>query len=267
MVGQPTPGVHVYTVKRVAGGKTKVLHRNLLLPLQGRIRQTGETVEEGVTDSDEEEEGRAVMTKVDSMPKEIPRVTTKPQVSLTPADPNASSLIVPSPPESISGDEDSNGEDDLSHNTDSLTSHTTASSSTSADMLSVEASNSIPPIVTESKFSTIMPYLKESDHASDNVFLDTETSFDPHASPSQHITQSHTHTHTHTHTDSTVASSPSQSPVQLPAPRRSARSTQKAPPMCYGKVITHSTTVSEMAKTPAYRQTLFVSCMPNIILT
>ena len=130
VVGQPTPGVPVYSVKRVAGGKTKVLQRNLLLPLQGRIRQTGGTVEEGVTDSDEEEEGRAVMPKVARVPKGSPRVTTKPQVSPTPADPNASSLIVPSPPESISGDEDSNGEDDLLYNTDSLTSHTTASSST-----------------------------------------------------------------------------------------------------------------------------------------
>ena len=62
-------------------------------------------------------------------------------------------------------------------------------------MLSGEASDSIPPSVTESKFSTIMPYLEESDHASNNVFLDTETSLDPHASPSQHITQSPTHTH------------------------------------------------------------------------
>ena len=34
----------------------KVLHRNLLLPLQGRIRQEGETVEEGFTDSEGEEE-------------------------------------------------------------------------------------------------------------------------------------------------------------------------------------------------------------------
>ena len=38
VVGQPTTGVPVYTVKSLAGGKTKVLHRNLLLPLQGRIR-------------------------------------------------------------------------------------------------------------------------------------------------------------------------------------------------------------------------------------
>ena len=104
-------------------------------------------MEEGVTDSEEEEEGRAEMPKVARVPKGRPRVTTKPQVSLTPADPNASSLIVPSPPESISGDEDSNGEDDLSYNTDSLTSHTTASSFTSADMLSVEASNSISPVL------------------------------------------------------------------------------------------------------------------------
>ena len=157
------------------------------------------------------------------------------------------------PPESISGDEDSNEEDDLLYNTDSLTSHITASSSTSADMLSVEASNSLPPSVTESIISTIMPYLEESDCASDNVFLDTETSLDQQASPSQHITQSPMPT------DSSVAFSPPESPVQSPAPRRSARSTQAAPTVHFGKLITHSTIVSEIARTPAYRQTLFVS--------
>ena len=86
-----------------------------------------------------------------------PRVTIKPQASPTPVDPNASSMIILSPPESISGDEDSNGEDDL-YNTDSLTSHTMASNSTSPDILSVEASSNIPCSVSESKFSTIMPY-------------------------------------------------------------------------------------------------------------
>ena len=113
VVGQPTPGVPVYTVKKVAGGKTKVLHRNLLLPLQGRVRQSGGSVEEGITSSDEEEEGGDVMPKVARASKGRPRVTTKPWANSTPVDPNPSSMIIPSPPESISGDEDSNKEDDL----------------------------------------------------------------------------------------------------------------------------------------------------------
>ena len=104
-----------------------------------------------------------------------------------------------------------------------------------------------------------MPYLEESDHTSDNVFLDMETSLTPHAS--QHISQSSTPR------DSTVASSPLESPVQSPAPRRSARSTWGAPPVHFGKVITHSTRVSKMTNTPTFRQTLHVSCMPNIVLT
>ena len=148
------------------------------------------------------EEGGAVMPKVASVPKGRPRVTAKPQASPTPVDPNASSLIIPSPPESISGDEDSNEEDELLYNTDSLTSHTTANNSTSADILSVEASSSIPPSVTESQFSTITPYLEESDHASDSVFLNTETSLEPHVRPNQDITQCPMPI------DSTVVSSP-----------------------------------------------------------
>ena len=110
-------------------------------------------LEEGVTDSDEEEEGRAVRPKVARAPKRSPRVTTKPQGSPTPAEPSASSLTDHSPPESISGDGDSDEEEEMTYNTDSLTSHTTASSSTSADILSAEASNSLPHMsdsVTES---------------------------------------------------------------------------------------------------------------------
>ena len=262
VVGQPTPGVPVNTVKSLAGGKTKVLHRNLLLPLQGRIRQEGETVEEGVTDSDEEKEGRAVRPKVARAPKGSPRVTTKPQGSPTPAEPSASTLTDHSPPESISGDEDSNGEEEITYNTDSLTSHTTASSSTSADILSAEASNSIPHMsdsVTESKFSTVMPYMEDSGQTSDSVFIETSSSIDPHVS--QHIPQSPIET------DTSIASSPVDTThEQTPAPRRNARSTRGAPPVCFGKVITHSTRVTNMTDTPAYRQTLFVSCMPNIVL-
>ena len=33
VVDQPTPGIPVYTVKILTGDQTKVLHRNLLLPL------------------------------------------------------------------------------------------------------------------------------------------------------------------------------------------------------------------------------------------
>ena len=123
--------------------------------------------------------------KVARAPKRSPRVTTKPQGSPTPAEPSTSSLTDHSPPESISGDEDSNGEEDITYNTDSLTSHTTASSSTSADILSTEASNSIPHMsdsVTESKFSTVMPYMKDSGQTSDSVFIETSSPIDSHVS-------------------------------------------------------------------------------------
>ena len=80
------------------------------------------------------------------------------------------------------------------------------------------------------------------------VFTDTEASIEQHSS--QHITDSPIPQ------DSTVLSSPPESPV----PRRSARSTWGACPVHFGKVITHSSIVSEMAKTPTFRQTLSLGC-------
>ena len=53
VVEQPTPGIPVYVVKSLAGGRPRVLHRNLLLPLQGRLRQ------EGATKHDSDSEGEA----------------------------------------------------------------------------------------------------------------------------------------------------------------------------------------------------------------
>ena len=53
---QPNPGVPVYDVKSIAGGRPRVLHRNLLLPLQGRIRQEDWVGEEGSLDSKCEDE-------------------------------------------------------------------------------------------------------------------------------------------------------------------------------------------------------------------
>ena len=55
-VDQPTPGVPVYVVKSIAGGRPRVLHRNLLLPLQGRMRQKSVTGEESNPDSESEGE-------------------------------------------------------------------------------------------------------------------------------------------------------------------------------------------------------------------
>ena len=53
VVEQPTPGIPVYVVKSIVGGRPRVLHRNLLLPLQGRLRQ------EGATKDDSDSEGEA----------------------------------------------------------------------------------------------------------------------------------------------------------------------------------------------------------------
>ena len=170
------------------------------------------------------------------VPKRSPRVTTKPQGSPTPAEPSASPLTDHSPPEGspkphISGDEDSNGEEEATYNTDSLTSHTTASSSTSADILSAEASNSLPHMsnsVTESQFSTVMPYMEDSGcgHASDSVFIETSSSIDPHVS--QPIPQSPIET------DTSIASSPVDTThEQTSAPRRSARKHKGSTPCTF----------------------------------
>ena len=87
---QPTPGIPVYAVKSLTGGQTKVLHRNLLLPLQGGLRQGGETVGEGVTDSEGEEEQKAVTPCVARAPESGPTNTKVPWDDLTPVGSEAS---------------------------------------------------------------------------------------------------------------------------------------------------------------------------------
>ena len=138
MVGQPTPGFPVYTVKSVVGGRTRVLHRNLLLPLQGRVKQEGGMREEGISGSEDEEEGEDEKCKVARAPCRRPRRTTRPKTSPSQqrdtSDKDASTdmssqkthslLASPFSPEHMSGDEDSS-EDEVY--TDSFTSHTTAS--------------------------------------------------------------------------------------------------------------------------------------------
>ena len=250
VVDQPTPGIPVYTVKSLAGGQTKVLHRNLLLPLQGRLRQEGETVGEGVTDSEEEEEEKAVTPCVTRAPKGGPRNISKPQDDLTPVESEASSVADLS---FHSLDGDSNEENAY----DTLTSHTTASSSTSADFKSTETNCPVPDSITESQFSTVIPYQEDSGQTSTEVFTeasDTEPHISQQLSKSFDISE--------TSQVSKVNETPPPSPVQ----RRSTRSTRGAPPVCFGRVITHGSRITNMFDSPVYRQTLFVSSIPTILL-
>ena len=96
-------------------------------------------------------------------PKGGPRNTSKPQDDLTPVESEASSMADLS---FHSLDGDSNEENAY----DSLTSHTTVSSSTSADFQSTETNSPIPDSITESQFSTVMPYQEDSGQTSTEVF-------------------------------------------------------------------------------------------------
>ena len=247
---QPTPGIPVYTVKSLSGGQTKVLHRNLLLPLQGRLRQEGETVAEGVTDSEEEEEERAVTPCVTRAPKSGPRNISKPQDDLTPVESEASSVADLSFHSLDGGSNEENAYD-------SLSSHTTASSSTSADPQSTETKSPVPDSITESQFSAVMPYHEDSGHTSTEVFTEISNT-KPHSSQ-QHSDSLNT-------LETTQVSQANETPPPSPVPRRSTRSTRGTPPVCFGRVITHGTRISNMFNSPVNRQTLFVTSMPTILL-
>ena len=168
VIGQPNPGIPVYEVKCIAGGKTRVLHQNLLLPLQGRIRQQGGQVGIDPLGPEEEEEEDSGLP---GMPQ-APQV----QAGRRPASPQ----LKPTQPREASRQDAS---DDLSKNsstcrlvpeslftldssddevyTDSLTSHTTTSDSTIENLTSsLEPSKAISK--TESQFSSSMPYLEDS---------------------------------------------------------------------------------------------------------
>ena len=69
VVDQPIPGVPVYVVRSIVGGRPRVLHMNLLLPLQGRIRQEGGTGEESSLDSESEGETHEATKATRGRPK------------------------------------------------------------------------------------------------------------------------------------------------------------------------------------------------------
>ena len=84
VIGQPPPGIPVYKVECVAGGRTKILHRNLLLPLKGQIRQPGSLEVEDLQGPDQEEDEEDGMPGVTRAPQvQVGRRNTTPHSSPT----------------------------------------------------------------------------------------------------------------------------------------------------------------------------------------
>ena len=83
VIGQPIPGIPVYKVQCVEGGRTRILHRNLLLPLQGKTRQPGGLEVEDLPspEEDSEENGMPGVTKAPQV--RVRRRNTTPQSSPT----------------------------------------------------------------------------------------------------------------------------------------------------------------------------------------
>ena len=133
VIGQPNPGIPVYKVECVAGGRTRVLHRNVLLPLQGRIRQPGGLEVEDLQSPDEEEDEDSGIPGVPRAPQVRTRrrnisPQSKPTQHMKASDQDASADLKSKGPsdfrqlsDMLNGEESSE-EEELC--TDSLTSHT-----------------------------------------------------------------------------------------------------------------------------------------------
>ena len=239
VIGQPNPCIPVYEVQNVAGGRTRVLHQNLLLPLQGRVRQQGgQEVDDPQGPEEEEEE-----SGIPGVPK-APQVKTgkrhvSPQAKCTQhmeASSQDASADLKSRgssdfrllPESLLS-EDSSEEDEVY--TDS---HTTASDSIIDNLTSslgpISSRVEEPIIVskTESQFSSSMSYLEDSTPlvVEDSTPL-VVSSNDSHASADDSVFVSDS---------SNDVSSPISSPV-TPIPRQSTRSTRVKPPERYERFI------------------------------
>ena len=135
VIGQPNSGIPVYKVESVAGGRTRVLHRNQLLPLQGRIRQPGGQEVEDFPSPEEEEDEDSGMPGVPRAPQVRTRrrnvsPQSKPTQHMVASNQDASADL------KSKGSSDFRQLSDMLHSeesseeeelyTDSLTSHTTA---------------------------------------------------------------------------------------------------------------------------------------------
>ena len=250
VIEQPTPGIPVYKVKCIAGGRSRVLHCNLLLPLQGRLRQSEGQVGIDTPDPEEEEEEDSRLPGAPQAPQaQVGKGPSPPQTKPT----------KPTPPSEASkqdaSDESSRKSSTSKHvperlltldssddevYTDSLTSHTTASDSTTNNLTSLLEPSLLPTAIsrTESQFSSSMPYLEGN------------TSTTP-STPSIDSIKPSSTTVSDRPDDSVFASDPSSetqheasSPeLPMPIPRRSTRSTKGKPPERYGNIYAFDTIV------------------------
>ena len=177
VIVQPTPGILVYKVQCVAGGRTGILHRNLLLPLQGKIRWPGGLEVEDLPSSEEEEDDEDGMPGVTRAPQvPVGRRKTTPKSSPTQQEKATEKDAFADLKSKVSSDfwclsdridaDESSEEKELYR--DCLTSHTTATDSTMIGNLSsplgpITLRVEDPSIVskTENQFNPNMPYLED----------------------------------------------------------------------------------------------------------
>ena len=245
VIEQLTPDIPVYKVKCIAGGRTRVLHRNLLLPLQGRLRQSEGQVGIDTPDPEEEEEEDSGLPGVPQAPQAQTRKgPPPPQTKPTPpseaskqdasdelSKKTSSSKLVP---ESLFTLDSSDDE----VYTDSLTSHTTASDSATNNLTSFLEPSLLPKAIrkTESQFSSSMPYLEGSTPTT--LTIPSIDSVKPSSTTASDMPD-----------DSVFASDPNSetqyeafSPEPpMPIPRRSTRSTKGKPPERYGNIYAFDT--------------------------
>ena len=228
-------------MKCIVGGKTRVLHHNLLLPLQGRIRQQGGQAEKDPLGPEEEEEEDSGLPGVSqapqvqagrrpaspqpqpTQPREASRQDTSDDLS---KDSSTSRLL----PESLFTLDSSDDE----VYTDSITSHTTASDSTIGNLTS---SLEPPKLIskTESQFSSSMPYLEDSTPITPSTNDDTPSAITVSDRPDDSVFASD-----HSPETPSSVSSPE---TPAPIPRRSTRSTKGKPPERYGNIYSFDTIV------------------------
>ena len=246
VIGQPNPGIPVYEVKCIVGGKTNVLHHNLLLPLQGRIRQQEGQMGIDPLGPEEEEEEDSGLPGVPQAPQvQTGRKPASPQLKPMPlteaskqeasddlSKNSSTSKLVPESLFTLDSSDDENY-------TDSLTSHTTASHSTLGNLTSsLEPPSSkvkAPKVIskTESQFSSSMPHLEDSTPLTPLIPSTNGTNpsiITVRDRPDESVFASDPRSET-----SDSVSSP-ETPV--PIPRRSTRSTKGKPPDRYGNIYT-----------------------------